>query len=126
MIVGDEGGWIGAHGVGSSLTVGLATPRKASVVVVSVQELNRSDGTSSEMAAEGATLVVAVKLVGTGAGVLHWGVGGEGTTVVVAAKVVGLDAGVRHMGVDLVAIVDVNGIGGDGVTPPSCLSKWGS
>ena len=106
MVGASDGNEGGSHGVGSSLTVGWAARRKSLVVVVSAEGVDRSKGMSSEVASEGAA-------------------------VVVAAKSVVIDAGVLHLsGGDTASVVDVHvggvGAGGFGVVHLTWLSKWGS
>ena len=63
---GEEGG---SHCVGSSLIVCVAV--HSSAVVVSEEDVDRSEGMSSGVTSEGALLVVNAKTVGIDAGVLH-------------------------------------------------------
>ena len=92
--------------MGSSRTAGWAAPRNTSVVVVSEEDVDRSEGMLSEVASEGATVVVAAKSVGIDAGVLHL----SGSNTVSAVD------------------VDVGGVGvsGVGVMHLTWLSNWGS
>ena len=130
------------------MTVGWAVPRKSSVAVVSAEDIDRSDGMSSEVASEAATVVVAAKSVGIDAGVLHLGVCVNRASVVDVNVGVGIGGvGVMHFtrlkwscwvvpahGIESsltnvgklrwgVGVVSLVGVGGGGVLHPVELTR---